>query len=787
MKQAAGKIGGLGVARPVIHVWMAVIAWGCLVASQAAQLQPAAAIASAAVPIADLKRSTPVNFEEEILPVLKRNCLACHNTTKAKASLVLETPASILKGSEDGPVVVPRKGSQSLLLQVAAHAQKPFMPPRNNPVNALTLTPTELGLVKLWIDQGATGVVTSVVGPVHWQPLPPGLNEIDAVAITADGQFAACGRANQIFIYHLPSGQLVTRLTDPALLKRGFADQPGVAQRDLVQALAFSPDGSRLASGGYREVKLWRRQPNTQRATLSSADIGDARVIASSPDGKCLAFGGRDGRIRLWDPVRGKLVRELTGHTAAVRSVRFSPDGAELCSGSADQTIRVWRLHDGRAAGTIITPAKVNAVAWVRRGAQIASAGDDNVIRLWSLPSASGAAGNGPPPGPVRQLTGHSQPVTCLDALGLEGNELVSGSRDGTVRVWDLETGKQVRELKQGGPVTAVAVRPDGGRFAAAGLNKVVRLWNANDGQLVAELTGERHAQEAVQAAERALAFVKQELTYQQGVLENASKQEPADTNAVSKAAEAHATADRALAEQQSSVRLAREAKTEADKGLNDAAAAAKLASDLKEIASKVATLAVAAAQSARDKAAQAKAAVDQATAARSAADKSLVELTRQAKAAAQKLAQAKTPAPTNGASPVEVPASVQRAAAETAATAKSALDRAAESRIALDRASARQQAAEQAAAAAAAQVQTANVNRAAAERLSIEAAKRQRDEQTRAKAAEKSLAETEQTAKRAEEANARAAHLLQDAQKALKRTAASVESARTAIAAASA
>src|SRR5215467_12320999 len=81
------------------------------------------------LPVAALKRTKPVDFESEILPFLKQSCLACHNQTKAKADLVLETPQTILKGGESGAAVVPGKPSESLLLKVASHLEKPFMPP----------------------------------------------------------------------------------------------------------------------------------------------------------------------------------------------------------------------------------------------------------------------------------------------------------------------------------------------------------------------------------------------------------------------------------------------------------------------------------------------------------------------------------------------------------------------------------------------------------------------------------------------------------------------------------
>src|SRR6185436_16703541 len=120
--------------------------------------------------------------------------------------------------------------------------------------------------LELWIRQGAKGEVR-VGAPIAWQPMPPQWNSIYAVALTRDGQFAACGRANQIFVYHLPSGRLVARLNDPQLQK---GTNTGAAHRDTVNSLAFSPDGDVLGSGGYREVKLWRRTKSTERFELSA-------------------------------------------------------------------------------------------------------------------------------------------------------------------------------------------------------------------------------------------------------------------------------------------------------------------------------------------------------------------------------------------------------------------------------------------------------------------------------------------------------------------------------------
>jgi WD40 repeat protein len=235
----------------------------------------AEAPSSKSIPIARVKHSGDVDFEKEILPILKNNCLACHNQTKPKGGLVLETPQTILKGGDTGPAVVRKKPAESLLLKAASH-QDPelIMPPPDNKVAAMPLKPEELGLISVWIGQGAKGEVQASA-PIFWQPIPPGLNTIYALALARDGQFVACGRANQIFVYHLPSARLVARLIDPQLQKSSNA---GAAHRDTVNSLMFSPDGELLASGGYREVKLWRRDK------AADGSLSGTNLLARNPD-----------------------------------------------------------------------------------------------------------------------------------------------------------------------------------------------------------------------------------------------------------------------------------------------------------------------------------------------------------------------------------------------------------------------------------------------------------------------------------------------------------------------
>ncbi len=565
--------------------------------------KPAAENQRKPINIAKVNRKTPVDFEKEILPILKNNCLACHNKTTTKAELILETPQDMIKGGESGKAIVPKRSGDSLLLKVASHQVKPTMPPRNNKVEASDLTPEELGLIKLWIDQGAKGEVHGT-GPIVWQSLPEGLNPIYAVALTADGQYAACGRANQIFIYHIPSRQLVTRLSDPELFKTGLYGKPGVAHRDLVNSLAFSPDGNLLASGGYREVKLWRRPRDVQKFNLASVARNAVFTLAVSQDGKLLATGGDDGKIKLWNLETGKSTKNLSGHKGAINSLKFSPDGTRLVSGSSDKTIRIWDVAKGKKLFQTQTPAEVNAVAWVFNGKQIASGGADHIVRLWFVDEAKNELAA------LKEIKGHEGPVTSLAALPPNGSQIISGSGDGTIRQWSIDDGQLIRQMKHGGPVSAVAVSNEGKRFASASLNNVAKLWDGMTGREVAELRGDRYARELQIVRERELTFATNEIAYRRTALQTATNNHNAALERVKKATDALTAADKTYGEKKTNVVNAVEAKAAAEKALNEFTEV-KQATEALEAAEKASTQAAADVKTAKEKSPPDQAAID--------------------------------------------------------------------------------------------------------------------------------------------------------------------------------
>lgn len=437
----------------------------------------------------------PVEFEKDIQPILDEKCVACHNVAIAESKLILEDVPAILKGGKRGPAVIAKDPEKSLMYRVAARAVDPVMPPLPNKVSASAFTPQELGLLRKWIEEGAVQGMGTGTAVVPWQPVPSTLHSIYSVGLSTWGRWAACGRANQIDLYDVATGEYVTRLQDPALLTIKQGDKPfyplGAAHRDFVHALAFNPQENLLASAGYREVKLWQRPSNVQRAAY--AEEAAATSLAVSPNGQWLAIGRADNSIKLQNLADPNNKKVLAGHAGPVTGLQFSADSARLFSGSRDKSIRLWNVADGQQAGILATPQEVTALVLNLDGTRVFSGhAGDHFIRGWAVPFEAPKPAEGDKPAepvkPVVEMKGHGGPVSALSLLLPAGTQIVSASADATWRVWEIANGNAVRNQNHGAPITGLSVKADGQFLVTAG-GANARLWKI-DGNPVAEMKG---------------------------------------------------------------------------------------------------------------------------------------------------------------------------------------------------------------------------------------------------------------------------------------------------------
>ncbi len=492
---------------------MSRISAACLIVASAfvCLIQPAHADDVAqAIQFEDPQLGRAADFYQDVYPILERKCLACHSASKRESDLVLETAAGLLQGGASGPAVVAGNPDGSLLYQLCSRAMAPSMPPLPNSASAQPVTGRELGIVRQWITEGANaGTRPAAAGELAWQPLPENIHSIYSVALSRDERFVATGRSNRISIYDL-SNQTEIALTDSALLSLEYQGTrfygPGTSHRDFVHSLEFSPNGRWLASAGYREVKLWERQPVETRFNFDGGS--PITSLALSEDGTLAVTGHEDMRVRVWSLTTGQIAVTLEGHLTPVRAVDISADGTEILSAGDDGIIRRSKVT-GEFIAELPTGSAVRAILLSRDATLVMTGHDDAVIRAWTKPEppapvepppadAPPPDPNAPPaeavppapPMPVREMRGHGAAVTSLLRFP-ENEEIVSGSADGNIFIWNITNGGQVRQFNVGGAVAGIAVSADGQWVAAGGAGNIARVWKRADGQQRIEVKGD--------------------------------------------------------------------------------------------------------------------------------------------------------------------------------------------------------------------------------------------------------------------------------------------------------
>jgi WD40 repeat protein len=424
------------------------------------------------LPIASIDQKEPVSYAKDIAPVFKKSCIACHNATKAKAKLNLENVSAMMKGSDSGEVIVPGNAEDSLVFLQAAHQEEEFMPPPKNKSNAPNLSPEELALLKLWINQGAKDDDTlAAEKKVNFATMSERVRAIYSVAVSPDNQYVAAGRGNRIFMYHTPTGKSLGEIVDPDLKGKG-----GSAHIDIVGSLAFSSDGL-LASGGFRNIKLWQRADPELLYDVEPVD-NVPLVVGVSSDSKLFSVGDESGSIKVYISEPKKVVT-FKDHATAITGVGFGVDG-NIISTSIDGVVSARRIDKEAQMVTVKLSSPINAMVVINGGKQVACGCEDGVIRILSIEASLEQ---------VHELKGHTTKVVSLCSFGEDYKNFISGSANSTLRIWQVGGGKvnQIKQINNEEVPEAVAVSNDGKRCASVSGNAKIRIWNISDGKLIAD------------------------------------------------------------------------------------------------------------------------------------------------------------------------------------------------------------------------------------------------------------------------------------------------------------
>lgn len=296
---------------------------------------------------------------------------------------------------------------------------------------------------------------------------------VSSVAFSPDGSHAISSSSSSLMLWDVDTGQRVKFLSE---------------RTGSIVSIAFDSNGQHVLAGYDHSLRLWDLETGRQLRSFSGHII-PVSSVTFSPDGKHILSGLREGVMGLWSITTGQVVRVFSGHKYPIVSAIFSPDGNYVLSASGGESFgigytKLWDVITGQELQTVPDPEPIItlSLAFSPDGRLALSKSDRNTLKLWNVETGK----------ELHVFSGHSGGILSA-AFSPDGRYVASGSRDKTLKLWDMDTGQEVRTYSgHRSYLKPVMFSPDGRHILSGSPSDggILKLWDANSDQEVRSLSG---------------------------------------------------------------------------------------------------------------------------------------------------------------------------------------------------------------------------------------------------------------------------------------------------------
>ena len=417
-----------------------------------------------------------VSYTSDVKPIIQRACSGCHQPATKMGGLVLTEYNGIMAGGQKGPVLAAGAPMESRLIGMLTGKVEPLMP-----MGGGALPDAEIETLTRWIEQGAKDdTPESEKGPQVLSK-PPTYTQppaVDGLTYSPDGSLLAVGGYKEIVVHKSDGSEIIARL---------------LGKSERITGLGFTPNGKKLVAVGgtpakFGEVQVWNVEAKTQlHSIMSTADTLFGGAI--SPDGKFVCTGGADKGVRVFEIATGKEIFKAGHHEDWVLDTVYGIDGKRVVTIGRDRAAKLANAETGAFLENInLLRDQLFAIKRHPRRDYVLIGGLDRIPYLYMMdrPRALKIADDSTL---VREFEEQKSKIFSL-AFSPDGTRIAVGGMSDEVPIYETKTGKRITtltEVTEG--VFAIEFHPEGSQVAVAGSDGQIRIFDPETGKLLKDFS----------------------------------------------------------------------------------------------------------------------------------------------------------------------------------------------------------------------------------------------------------------------------------------------------------